>query len=246
MMNPFSLAEQTILVTGASSGIGRSIAIECSKMGAKLIITGRNFDRLNETYLQLQGTGHNFYVCDLADHGALDGFISNFKVPINGLVHSAGILKRIPLKFINNTNFEEMMSVNFFSPAHLTQKLYKKKLLATGSSIVFISSVAASFASLGNIMYMSSKGALNSFMKGIAFELASASIRVNAIQPGMVKTNLTISIPDEEIQKDIERYPLKRYGKPEEVAYAVIYLLSNASQWMTGSILTLDGGLTLR
>jgi NAD(P)-dependent dehydrogenase (short-subunit alcohol dehydrogenase family) len=106
--------------------------------------------------------------------------------------------------------------------------------------------VAASFASLGNIMYMSSKGAINSFVKGIAFELASAGIRANAIQPGMVKTNLTVTISDDEIAKDIARYPLGRYGLPEEVAWAAVYLLSDATKWMTGSILTIDGGLTLR
>jgi len=243
--NPFSLDGKIILITGSSSGIGREIAIQCSKLGAKIIITGRNLSRLEETKEMLNGDQHSIIVADISTNDGITSLVNQLPL-LDGVVHSAGILKRLPLKFINDTNLNELMRINFFAPALLTQQLYKKKLLANESSIVFISSVASSFASLGNIMYMSSKGALNSFVKGIAFELSSTGIRANAIQPGMVKTNLTVAIPDDEILKDIARYPLGRYGKPEEVAYAAIYLLSDATKWMTGSILTLDGGLTLR
>jgi len=243
--NPFSLEGKTILITGASSGIGREIAIQCSNTGAKVIITGRNVSRLEETKAMLTGENHISFEADISTNEGITSLINQLPL-LNGVVHSAGILKRLPLKFVNDTNLGELMRINFFAPALLTQQLYKKKLLLNESSIVFISSVASSFASLGNIMYMSSKGAINSFVKGIAFELASSGIRANAIQPGMVKTNLTIAIPDDEIAKDIARYPLGRYGLPEEVAYAAIYLLSDATKWMTGSILTIDGGLTLR
>lgn len=243
--NPFSIEGKCILITGASSGIGREIAIQCADAGAKVIITGRNTKRLEETYQQLNGSGHKIIVEDIANDKGIENLVSKIEY-LEGVIHSAGILKRLPLKFITRSKLEELININFFSSVLLTQKLFKKKLIKHGGSIVFISSVAASFASLGNIMYMASKGAVNSFVKGVAFELASQGIRANAIQPGMIKTNMTTAIPDEEIQKDIARYPLARYGKPEEIAYAAIYLISDATQWMTGSILTIDGGLTLK
>jgi NAD(P)-dependent dehydrogenase (short-subunit alcohol dehydrogenase family) len=244
-LNPFSLKDKVILVTGASSGIGKSIAIECSKMGACLIVTGRDEVRLQDTFSQLKGEGHQQFLVDLTNEEELDAMIKQLPM-LNGLVNCAGVIKRLPLKFIKNQTFEDLLKVNFLSQASLIQKLYKKNLFAKEASIVLLSSVATSMASLGNIMYMASKGAMNSFMKGIAYELASSGIRANAIQPGMIKTNLTTAIPDDEIAKDVLRYPLGRYGKPEEVAFAAIYLLSDATQWMTGSVLTIDGGITLR
>ena len=243
--NPFSLHGKTILVTGASSGIGRAIAIECSKAGAKLVINGRNMERLLETESLLAGKAHIVLQGDLSSEDSIKKIIESVPL-LNGVVHSAGILKRLPLKFINESNLDELMRINFAAPALLTHFLHKKKLLAKEASLVFVSSVASSFASLGNIMYMASKGAVNSFMKGVAFELAGSGIRANAIQPGMIKTHLTKVIDDEVIKKDIANYPLGRYGTPEEVAYAAIFLLSDATKWMTGSILTIDGGLTLR
>jgi NAD(P)-dependent dehydrogenase (short-subunit alcohol dehydrogenase family) len=243
--NPFSLQGKTILVTGASSGIGRSVAIECSKIGAKVIIIGRNHDRLDLTFSQLLGEGHLQFLVNILSENNLNELISNLPL-LDGVVNCVGMIKRLPLKFIKSETFEELMRVNFLGQASLIQKLYKKNLLARQSSIVFISSVATNSASLGNIMYMATKGAMNSYMKGLALELSLQKIRANAIQPGMIKTDLTSAIPDDEIEKDVLRYPLGRYGNPQEIAYAVIYLLSDAAQWMTGSVLTIDGGLTLR
>jgi NAD(P)-dependent dehydrogenase (short-subunit alcohol dehydrogenase family) len=243
--NPFSLAGKTILVTGASSGIGRAIAIECSKMGAVVNIVGRNRIRLEETFTQLTGDRHKIILADLTSEKDLERLVSDL-IPLDGLVHSAGIIKRVPLKLITEAAYEELLRVNLIAPALLTKKLYKAKLLKPESSIVLISSVGSNIASLGNIMYMSSKGGLNSFMRGSALELASLGIRVNSIEPGMIKTNLTRGIPDEELIKDINRYPLGRYGQPEEVAYAALYLLSDATKWMTGSILRIDGGISLK
>lgn len=243
--NPFSLEGKRILVTGASSGIGRSIAVECSKMGAKLIIIGRDTDRLQETYDQMVSPENDFIKADLTSSGDIDELVKNLS-PLDGVVHAAGIIKRVPLKLMGEKTFDQMLKINLMAPVILTGKIYKAGLLKPYSSIVLISSVGADSASLGNIMYMSTKGGLNSFMKGSALELSSEGIRVNSVAPGMIKTNLTRSIPDEELQKDIKRYPLGRYGTPEEVAYAAIYLLSDASKWMTGSILKIDGGLTIR
>lgn len=244
-MNPFSLEGKKILVTGASSGIGRAIAIECSKMGAQLIITGRNEEKLQETLTELDGINHNYKIADLTSEADIEQLLTGQHI-FDGVVLSSGIQNRLPLKMITHEKLSSLMETNFIAPALLIRSLYKKKLLANNASIVFISSIASNYTSLGNIMYMSSKGAMNSFMKGIALELAPMGIRSNAIQPGMVKTNLTSALDEETLQKDIANYPLGRYGHPEEVAWAAVYLLSDATRWMTGSILTIDGGLTLR
>jgi len=243
--NPFSLQGKTILVTGASSGIGHAIAIHTSMAGARVIINGRNVERLKSTFEKLNSGDHSYVVADLSTNEGIARLSHDLPL-LDGVVHSAGINKRLPLKLISDKSLTELMQINFYAPVLLTKSLYKKKLLNQGASIVFISSVAAFSASLGNIMYMASKGAINSFMKGIAFELAESGIRANAIQPGMVKTHLSSALSDEDIEKDMMRYPLKRYGTPEEIAYAAIYLLSDATRWMTGSLLTIDGGLTLR
>ncbi|KAF0200335.1 MAG: 3-oxoacyl-ACP [Bacteroidetes bacterium] len=243
--NPFILNGKTILVTGASSGIGKSTAIECSKLGAKLIITGRNEQRLKETFELLVGNDHALLLADISEATGID-LLSDNLPQLNGVVHCAGVSKRLPLKFIKEESVSELHKINFIAPLMLTQKLYKKKLLLPESSLVYISSVASSYASIGSIMYMSSKGALNSFVKGLAFEVSTMKIRANAIQPGMILTELSPILSDDDKLKDSELYPLGRYGKPEEVAWAAIYLLSDASKWVTGSILTIDGGLTLR
>jgi len=244
-MNPFSLKGKKILVTGASSGIGRAIAVECAAMEAMVILTGRNELRLKETLSSMQGQGHMYLPADLTNESAITAMVSGLPV-LDGVVLSAGIQNRLPLKMINRQKFTHLMDSNFIAPALLIQQLHKKHLLSAGASLVFISSIASAYASLGNIMYMSSKGALNSFMKGIALELANKGIRANAIQPGMIKTNLTSALEEETLLRDRANYPLGRYGEPEEVAWAVVYLLSDATKWMTGSLLTIDGGLTLR
>lgn len=242
--NPFSLKGKNVLVTGASSGIGRAIAIECSKMGADLNIVGRDNERLQETLQQLEGDRHFSFLTNLNSEEEITKIISGL-TPLDGIVHSAGIIKRVPLKMIKLKSYEELLRINLIAPVIITKNLYKAKLINPGASIVLISSVNSNVASLGNIMYMSSKGGINSFMKGAALELAAKGIRVNSIEPGMIETPLTRSIPDEKLKKDMERYPLGRYGSTKEIAFAVIYLLSDASKWMTGSIIKLDGGLTL-
>lgn len=243
--NPFSLNEKTVLVTGASSGIGKAIAQECAKMGAKLIITARNEERLKYTLQSLVGSGHQYIIADFSSDDGINDLVKSLPI-LDGMVHCAGLIKRLPLKFVNESHLTEIMQTNFFAPALITQKIYKAKKIQQEGSVVFISSVATGFASFGNIMYMASKGAINSLSKGIAFELATQKIRVNCIEPGMIVTNLTKAISDEELAEDVKRYPLGRFGKPEEIGYAAVYLLSNASKWITGSVIKIDGGLTLR
>lgn len=244
--NPFSLSNKTILVTGASSGIGRVIAIECSKMGATLVITGRNESRLQETLTLLQNSGHSCVVSDLSQKDDLDNLVEQLPA-LDGVVHCAAILKKLPLKFINEKAWQETIETNLFAPALLSQRLVKKNKIKEASSIVFISSIASTVASFGNISYMASKGAINSLSRGMALELASKQIRVNTVQPALIQTNLTDkALSEEDLKNYLLKFPLGRFGKPEEVAYAVIYLLSDAAQWVTGISITIDGGVTLR
>ena len=247
MYNPFSLENKTILVTGASSGIGRAIAIECSKMGASIIITGRNEERLKETHTQMEGNKPDYIVADLSNSDDVQN-LSESLTSLNGLVNCAGLTKVLPFPFAERKDFEEVMEVNFFAPTELSRLLVKLKKMQKGASIVFISSVSGVYcsAAAGSI-YSSSKGAIHGLAKAMALDLAPKGIRVNCVNPGMIDTNIFSEgkITQEQLNEDMKRYPLKRYGKPEEVAYAVIYLLSDASAWTTGSNLLIDGGYTL-
>lgn len=247
MWNPFSLCGKTIFVTGASSGIGKAIAIECSKMGAYVIITGRNEQRLKETFSLLDGFGHDLIVTDLSVKEDLNRLHQELPV-IDGLVNCAGLTKVAPFSFATRDSFEEVMNVNFFAPTELTRLLVKTKKIHKGASIVFISSVSGVYCSaVASSIYSSSKGAVNGLVKGVALDLAPKGIRVNSVNPGMIDTEIFAgsAITDEQLKTDMQRYPLGRYGKPEEVAYAVIYLLSDASLWTTGSNVLIDGGYTL-
>lgn len=247
MYNPFSLRNKTILVTGASSGIGKAIAIECSKMGARLIISGRNKARLQETFELLEGSNHEQLIADLLVPEEIEQLVKSLPV-LDGLVNCAGITRILPFPFATRASFEEVLDVNFFAPTELTRLLVKSKQLTKGSSIVFISSVSGVYCSaVASSIYSSSKGAVNGLVKGVALDLAPKGIRANCVNPGMIDTDIFAgtAITQEELNKDVKRYPLGRYGKPQDVAYAVIYLLSDASSWVTGSNLLIDGGYTL-
>lgn len=247
MNNPFSLNDKTILVTGASSGIGRAIAIESSKLGANVIITGRNEDHLQETFNSLAGIGHIQLIADLSKTDELIQLVD--KLPLlDGCVNNAGITKTVPVQFINSHLLDEVFDINAFAPILLTQQLIKRRKIVKGGSIVFTSSVSGVLCSaLASSLYSSSKGAINGFIKGAALDLALKQIRVNSVNPGMITTGIFDEgrITDEQLNEDKMRYPLKRYGTPEEVAYAVIYLLSDASRWVTGTGIVIDGGYTL-
>ena len=247
MHNPFTLGGKTILVSGASSGIGKAIAIESSKMGANVIITGRNEERLKKTYYLLKGNGHGLIVADLSVKEDIERLHKELPV-IDGLVNCAGLTKVAPFSFATRDSFEEVMNVNFFAPTELTRLMVKTKKIRKGASIVFISSVSGVYCSaFASAIYSSSKGAVNGLVKGVALDLAPKGIRVNSVNPGMIDTDIFTgsAITDEQLKTDMLRYPLGRYGKPEEVAYAVIYLLSDAATWITGSNLLIDGGYTL-
>lgn len=246
--NPYSLSGKTILVTGASSGIGRAAAIECSKIGARVIITARNTERLKQTFDSLFGGNHEMIICDLEDVSQIEAMTKGLP-ELQGVINNAGYTKILPIPFIDEESLKGILQVDTIAPILLLKNLVKKKKLKQGASVVFTSSMAGlGKVSVGNTMYAASKGAISSFVQGAAFELASKGVRVNAVCPGMVDTNILDSgtISNEQLEKDKLNYPLKRYGKPEEVAWAMIYLLSEASAWVTGTNMTIDGGYSVR
>lgn len=249
MYNPFSLEGKTILVTGASSGIGRGIAVECAKMGAKLVVNGRNSERLNATLAQLEGEGHSAIIADLSKQEAIDKLVSECR-DLNGIVHSAGIPKICGVKHIGRELLEEIININEIAPILLTSALVKKKKLQKGSSVVFIASISGVCVSnVGEGPYAATKGGLSGFTKAAAYELAAQGTRVNTICPGLVPTEI-LSLSNEMFSEDQlkestqGKYPLKRYGKVEDIANGAIYLLSDASSWVTGINLVIDGGFT--
>jgi NAD(P)-dependent dehydrogenase (short-subunit alcohol dehydrogenase family) len=247
MYNPFTIEGKNILVTGASSGIGRATAIDCSKAGAKVLITARNEERLNETFLQMHGKGHSVITADLTQEHDRKQLVDSIQ-QLDGLVHCAGLTKTIFFPSINTESLASVMDVNFTAPALISAQLVREKKLRRNSSIVFISSISGNICVWGgNSIYSASKGAVNGLMKNMAIDLASKGIRVNSVNPGMVETHIFDAgvITLEQLEEDKKRYPLKRYGKPEEIAWTVIYLLSDASAWMTGSAIVIDGGYTL-
>ena len=249
--NPYSLENKTVLVTGASSGIGRATAIECSKMGATVIITARNKERLQETYDSLDcsfGQNHQQLIADLSTEEAVHLLADKMPV-LDGVSLNAGIVKTLPIKFINGEVLSEVLNVNMICPVLLVQRLLKKKKLSRGSSVVFTSSIGGVMIStIGNTMYGVSKGGLNAFMKGLALEMAANGIRSNSVNPGFVETNIlsTGTISESDLENNMKAYPMGRFGKPEDIAYAIIYLLSDASSWVTGHTLVIDGGVILK
>ena len=245
--NPFSLEGKTVLVTGASSGIGQATAIECSKMGAKVVITGRNVERLQETFNQLEGDGHLQIVADLNNEDDIAKLVEQCPV-LNGLVNNAGRGKSKPVNFIGLQDLQDVYQTNLFGVALLTKMLLKKKKIERGGSIVFTASISAYTTAPGLAIYASSKAAVTAYMRTCALELGVKGIRANAVLPGMVETKLINggTYTDEDKQNDLAFYPLGRYGKPDDIAKAMVYLLSDASSWMTGSELVIDGGRSLK
>lgn len=242
--NPYSLEGKTVLVTGSSSGIGQATAIECAKLGAKVIITGRNEQRLAETYSRLEGDGHQKVAADITMEEDRQQLVSELP-PLDGFVCNAGITRRKPVGYVKEEELREVFTTNTFAAFMLTKAIMRAKKVNRDGSLVFMSSMAARQVTPGNSMYAASKAAIESFSRSCAQEYASKGIRSNAILPGMVETPLTMAgmLSAEDIERDKQHYMLKRYGKPEEIAWAVIFLLSDASKWITSTSLIVAGGV---
>ena len=245
--NPFSLEGKTILITGGSSGIGKATAIECSKLGARIIIVARNEEKLKATLSSLEGDGHRYIVCDLNDISSVEKVLGELPV-VDGVVNNAGFTRLAPIPFVQEDLLKDILQTNTVAPIMITKLMLKKKKVTKGASFVFTNSVAGlGKVTVGNTMYASSKGALTAFVQGAAKELAPKGIRLNAVCPGMVETEIMQfgSVDEDQLEKDRLTYPRKRYGKPEEIAWAIIYLLSDASSWVTGTNLIIDGGFSV-
>ena len=242
----FSLDGKTILVTGASSDIGRTTAIECSKAGAKVILLGRSLERLNETLADCVGEGHCFIQCDLADLDSLSEKLIGIS-ELDGVVHNAGVNTKYLVKNLSKDKIDGIFHTNYYAPVLMTQLFLKKKILKKNASLVFVSSISASLGAVSNSVYASSKGALNSFVRSLALEIAPRGMRANVIQPGMIETPiLSAYAMSEELEAFKNSAPLGHPGEPVDIANGCVYLLSEASKFVTGSIFTIDGGITLR
>lgn len=242
----FGLEGKTILVTGASSGIGRATAIECSKADARVILLGRNGERLSQAMAECEGTGHSIIRFDLSDIDNITVLL-NMLPELDGIVHSAGVNTKYLVKNIKREKIDELMHTNFYAPALITSLLLKNRKLSKNASMVFISSVSASYASVSNALYASSKAALNAFVRCLAMEIGARGMRANVIQPGVIETPILKAYAmTDEFQDFKNSCPLGHPGAPVDIAHGCVYLLSDASKFVTGTILTIDGGLTVK
>jgi len=241
--NPFTLVGKQILVTGASSGIGKAIAVACAKMGATVIVTGRNVERLNETLSLMPEGDHKAISADLTKAEDIESLVTELP-KLDGLVQCAGVGSRVPCKNISKEDLQRILMPNVEAPILLQTAILAKKKINKAASIVYVASRAANAPSVGNAAYSASKGAIISYAKCLALELAPRLIRVNCICPGMVWTELILKdgVEKEQLEQSQLTYPLKRFGQPEDIANLAIYLLSDASSWMTGSSLDISGG----
>ncbi|MEZ2441270.1 SDR family NAD(P)-dependent oxidoreductase [Chitinophaga sp. RCC_12] len=247
--SPFNLQEKTILITGASSGIGKQIAISIASMGAKVILVARNTEKLTNVKELLDGAGHIVLSLDITDEIAIAAAVDKIP-PLDGIVHAAGILKLAPIKILDFNQLKQITETNYLAPVNLTRLLLNKKKIQSAASVVFLTSVNGVYTAVkGFGAYAGSKSALNSISKVMALEYASRKIRFNTIAPGMIKTEMyhemIKQVSDESVKEDKLKYPLGDYGEPEDVANAAIFLLSAASKWITGTTLVVDGGLTI-
>lgn len=241
--NPFSLQGKTVLVTGASSGIGRAVAVECARAGACLVINGRDAQRLDQTMTMLAASAegaHKAVVADLADAEQLSRLTGELG-QLDGVVFAAGIDGTSPVRMFRQSHLESVMGTNFGVPAMLTQKLLYQRLLRNGASLVYLSSIAAHTGTVGLGPYAASKAALEGFMRALVMEIAPRGMRANALVPGLVDTPL-VNHAVEWLAEQAKKYPLG-LGKPEDVAYGAVYLLADASRKVTGTHLHLDGGI---
>ena len=243
--NPFTLQEKRILVTGASSGIGRSIAQECAAAGATVVLNGRDEQRLNETLSSLEGSGHCAIAADLTHFDTVKQHLATLE-PLDGLVLCAGVGQTAPVQNVKADKIQGVFSTNTFAPVQLLQMLVKGKKINRKASVVFISSIARQKPYVGNGVYSASKAALNGFSKVAALELAGREIRVNCIEPGLIMTSIVKELVfDEEQLAEFKKTMPLGFGAPRHIALGCVYLLSDASCWTTGTSLVIDGGQTL-
>lgn len=249
MINPMDLSGKNILVTGASSGIGKGIAIFLSKIGANIIMAARNEEKLKETYNELEPGNHSYYLIDLNNLNEIEEMIDDVCSDgrkLNGIVHSAGISRTIPIQYLKLDDLKSIMSINFYSFVELVKHFSKRKYNDNGGSIVAISSISSKVGARGLAAYCASKGALDAAIRPMALELAAKNIRINSIAPGMIKTQiydgLVELVNNKSFEADLKKRQILGLGNPEDVACAAAFLLSDASKFITGTSMIVDGG----
>jgi NAD(P)-dependent dehydrogenase (short-subunit alcohol dehydrogenase family) len=242
-----SLRDKAILVTGASSGIGMQTAIIASNLGARLVISGRNREKLEDTFDQLSGEGHQLYVGDMireADRRSLIAMLPE----LDGLVHCAGIVGPTPAKYIRQEDIDRLFSINYHVPVLLNAAILQKKKLLKGASVVMMSSIVTRSPYFGGALYAGTKGAIETYTRTLALELVDRKIRVNCLSPGLVNTPMITDpakesnpeIVDESLQRYIAKYPMG-VGEADDVAKAIVFLLSDESRWISGTNIEMGG-----
>jgi NAD(P)-dependent dehydrogenase (short-subunit alcohol dehydrogenase family) len=246
-MTPFHLNNKTILVTGASSGIGRQVAISIAEMGGNVILSGRNKSELDVTLSKLVQGNHQVCAADLLNEKERQGLVENLPT-LDGVVNSAGVVKPFPIKFINQEKIDETLNINYEIPLLLMGELTKAKKMNKNASVVFMSSISGQHPHKGGALYAASKAAIESLSKVFALENYHLGIRSNCISPAMVKTEMYEEaekvMSKESMDEHVNQYPLG-VGHPTDVANTAIFLLSDASKWITGINIILDGGFLL-
>lgn len=247
--NPFSLEGKTILITGGAGGIGTAVAKACADLGATIVLTDIREDALADALASLpslhSNAQHIAITADLTDGEQLSALVEACP-HLDGLVCNAGVMKLTLTQFITEEELTRIQKINLNAPILLTRSLLKKKKISKGGSIVFTASAAGVFrVSMGNGIYATTKCGIDAFMRTVALELGPKGIRCNSVNPGMVETALIGSFTEEQKEKEKLNYPLRRFAQPVDIANGIVYLLSDASSFVTGTALKIDGGMTL-
>lgn len=252
MINLQDLTKKTVVVTGGSSGIGKETAILLSKLGARIVLIARDEVKLMDTIKLLDGDNHGYISFDLLDFDNYKEMVSSICSKygrISGFVHCAGVSKLLPLRNIKHKDIQELMEINYHSFMMSAHHITKKKYFDDTGSIVAVSSIAGDLSNKGLSIYSGSKGAINSSIRGLAQELASRNIRINAVAPGYLKTELTDkssqAYTTEARDAIYDEYPLGE-GSTIDVANLIGFLISDSSRWITGQTITIDGGFSLK